>query len=121
DLDFVQGIYWIINHPALEGPVNLASPQPVPNEEFMRTLRAAWGSRWGLPAAKWMIEVGAFLLRTESELILKSRRVVPGLLRQSGFDFRYPTWRAAALDLCRRWRDEPTPFQVLSKPLHANH
>ncbi|MCI0376843.1 MAG: DUF1731 domain-containing protein, partial [Gemmataceae bacterium] len=65
--------------------------------------RAAWGIRLGLPAAKWMLAIGAFFLRTETELVLKSRRVVPGRLLQSGFEFRFPTWAEAAADLCRRF------------------
>ena len=103
--DFIRAVHWLIEHEALEGPVNLAAPHPVPNAEFMSTLRAAWGIRIGLPAAEWMLEIGAFFLRTESELILKSRRVVPGRLLQTGFPFQFPTWEEAAGDLCRRWRD----------------
>jgi NAD dependent epimerase/dehydratase family enzyme len=105
DRDFVNAIYWLIDHSDLEGPVNLAAPQPLPNAEFMRTLRAAWGAGFGLPAARWMLEVGAFFLRTETELVLKSRRVVPGRLLQSGFQFQFPTWPEAAGDLRRRWRE----------------
>jgi NAD dependent epimerase/dehydratase family enzyme len=52
-----------------------------------------------------MLEIGAFFLRTETELVLKSRRVVPGRLLESGFVFRFPTWVEAAADLCRRWRE----------------
>jgi uncharacterized protein (TIGR01777 family) len=105
DQDFVRAVYWLIDHSEIEGPVNLASPNPVPNAEFMRMLRVAWGGRFGLPAAQWMVELGALLLRTESELVLKSRRVVPGRLLQSGFTFQFPTWAQAASDLCRRWRE----------------
>jgi uncharacterized protein (TIGR01777 family) len=105
DHDFVRAIYWLIEHTEVEGPINLAAPQPLPNTEFMRTIRAAWGTRFGLPAAKWMLEVGAFCLRTETELVLKSRRVVPGRLLRSGFDFQFPTWPEAAADLCRRRRE----------------
>jgi uncharacterized protein (TIGR01777 family) len=105
DRDFVRAVYWLIDHPELDGPVNLASPNPLPNAEFMRTLRSAWGTRVGLPSSKWMLELGAWLLRTETELILKSRRVVPGRLLQSGFRFEFPTWAEAAADLCRRWRE----------------
>jgi uncharacterized protein len=104
DRDFIRAVYWLIDHQELEGSINLAAPNPVPNAEFMRTLRAAWGIRIGLPAARWMLEVGAFFLRTETELILKSRRVVPGRLLQSGFGFECPGWAEAAADLCRRWR-----------------
>ena len=57
------------------------------------------------PASNWMLGVGALLMRTETELILKSRRVTPGRLLRSGFTFQFPTWGAAASDLCRRWRD----------------
>jgi uncharacterized protein (TIGR01777 family) len=103
DRDFTRAVYWLIDHPELEGPVNLAAPNPVPNAEFMRGLRAAWGIGFGLPASKWMLEIGAFFLRTETELLLKSRRVVPGRLLQSGFVFQFPTWPEAAADLCRRW------------------
>jgi uncharacterized protein len=103
--DFVRAVAWLIEHDEVEGPVNLASPDPLPNAEFMRALRLAWGRRAGLPAEKWMLEFGAFFLRTETELILKSRRVVPGRLLQRGFSFRFPRWQDAASDLCRRWRE----------------
>ncbi len=104
DQDFVRCVIWLIEHAELAGPVNLTSPNPIPNAEFMRALRTAWGIGYGLPAANWMLEIGAFFLRTETELILKSRRVVPGRLLRSGFEFRFPTWLEAAEDLCRRWR-----------------
>ena len=60
--------------------------------------------RIGLPATKWMLEIGAVFLKTETELILKSRRVVPGTLIKHGFSFTFPSWAEAAADLCRRWR-----------------
>lgn len=104
EADFIRAIYWLIEHDTLAGPVNLAAPHPLPNAEFMRVLREAWGIRVGLPASVWMLELGAILLRTESELILKSRRVVPGRLIQHGFEFEFPTWTQAARDLCERWR-----------------
>jgi uncharacterized protein (TIGR01777 family) len=102
--DFVRAIEWLIDDERLEDVVNLASPHPLPNVEFMRLLRTAWGGSIGLPATHWMLEVGAFILRTESELVLKSRRVVPGRLIQAGFCFNYPYWEAAAKELCQRWR-----------------
>jgi uncharacterized protein (TIGR01777 family) len=105
DADFIRAVSWLIEHPELEGPVNLASPNPLPNAEFMRTLRAAWGAGFGLPAARWMLAVGAFFMRTETELVLKSRRVVPGRLLESGFVFQFPTWAEAARELCQRWRN----------------
>ncbi len=104
DRDFVRAVFWLIEHDSLEGIVNLAAPNPVPYSEFMGALRVAWGIRFGLPATKWMLEIGAFFLRTESELVLKSRRVVPGRLLDSGFVFQFATWAEAARDLCNRWR-----------------
>ncbi len=103
--DFVRAIYRLIERDAFDGPVNLAAPNPLPNAEFMRALREAWGARIGLPAAKWMLEIGAVFMRTESELVLKSRRVVPGRLLADGFNFKFPTWPEAARDLCRQWRE----------------
>jgi len=102
--DFERAVYWLIEHEDMDGPVNLSAPEPLPNADFMRELRQAWGTRLGLPAAAWMLEVGALVLRTETELVLKSRRVVPGRLLQNGFSFRFPRWREAAQDLCDRWR-----------------
>ena len=104
DLDFIRAVEYLIATPSLSGLVNLASPNPLPNREFLRILRKAWGTRVGLPTTKWMLEVGTFLLRTESELVLKSRRVVPGRLLDAGFAFSYPTWEQAAEDLVARWR-----------------
>jgi hypothetical protein len=103
--DFVRAVYWLIDTDGLEGPINLASPNPLPNAEFMHALREAWGTRIGLPSTAWMLEIGALLLRTETELILKSRRVVPQRLLESGFVLEFPTWPAAAADLCDRWRE----------------
>jgi uncharacterized protein (TIGR01777 family) len=102
--DFVRAIYWLIDHTEMVGPVNVAAPHPLPNADFMRELRSAWGIRFGLPANNWLLEVGAFFLRTESELVLKSRRVVPGRLLESGFAFEFPSWPAAAAELCCRCR-----------------
>ena len=71
----------------------------------MRALREAWGIRLGLPASAWMLEIGTWLLRSETELILKSRRVISGRLARNGFAFDFPSWPEAARDLCRRRHD----------------
>lgn len=102
--DFIRAVYWLIDHKEVQGPVNLAAPGPLPYAEFMRALREAWGIRLGLSATKWMLEIGTFLMRSESELVLKSRRVVPGRLLENGFTFQFPTWPVAARDLCERWK-----------------
>jgi uncharacterized protein len=104
DRDFTSAVLWLIEHEDLDGPVNLAAPNPLINSEFMRVLRSAWGMPFGLPATEWMLELGAFVLQSESELILKSRRVVPAKLLQSGFAFQFPAWPEAAKELCQRAR-----------------
>ena len=76
----------------------------MPNEQFMRELRQAAGVRIGLPATRWMLELGAVFMRTETELILKSRRVWPGRLLNNGFKFAFPNWAEAAADLVQKQR-----------------
>jgi uncharacterized protein len=105
DQDFVRAVYRIIERDELEGPINLAAPNPTTNSEFMSVLRSAAGVSFGLPATSLMLDIGAFFLRTESELVLKSRRVIPGMLTQSKFIFQFPTWAEAAWDLCNRRRE----------------
>ena len=102
--DFVAAIQFLIERDDISGIVNLASPNPLPNAEFMRVLREACGVRFGLPANRLMLEIGAIAMRTETELILKSRRVVPARLLENGFRFAYPEWPGAARDLCARSR-----------------
>ena len=104
DADFIRAVEFLIVTQSLSGPVNLASPGPLPNRQFLQVLRNAWGTRIGLPVTPWMLEIGTFLLRTESELVLKSRRVVPGRLLDAGFKFTFPTWAQAAPNLVARWR-----------------
>lgn len=88
--DFCRAIDWLIEHDEISGPVNVTSPDPLCNAELMRRFRRLSGTAIGLPATKWMAEVGAFLLRTETELILKSRWVVPTRLLEHGFVFKHP-------------------------------
>jgi uncharacterized protein len=107
--DFLRSVEYLIHHEEMRGPVNLASPNPLPNRAFMRALRKAWGAPVGLPATEWMLELGVIFLRSETELILKSRRVIPDHLLQSGFRFQFPEWPAAAKDLVGRWRGDPAP------------
>jgi uncharacterized protein len=104
DLDFVRALEFLIARNDLDGCINITSPNPVPNREFMAALRRAYGAPIGLPATDWMLEIGAVFLRTETELILKSRRVVPRRLTEAGFTFEFPEWSGAAADLARRWR-----------------
>lgn len=100
--DFIRALEWIVENNLLEGPLNISSPNPLINREFMQILRQG---KPGLPATGWMLEIGALFLRTETELILKSRRVIPARLLSEGFVFNHPHWEGAVRDL-------------LGKPLH---
>ena len=104
ETDFCRSVDFLIAREDLTGVVNLASPNPLPNRDFLRTLREAWGTRIGLPIPRWALEAGAIFRRTESELVLKSRRVVPGRLLAAGFPFQFPDWPEAARELVTRWR-----------------
>lgn len=100
--DFCRAVEWILERPELSAPVNLAAPHPVTNQEMMKTFRRVCGVSIGLPATEWMLEVGAFFLRTETELLLKSRNVIPGKLLANGFQFRFPRMEEALRDLASR-------------------
>lgn len=106
DLDYCRIVDLLLAHPEIAdetgGAVNFTAPTPLPNRDFMRILRHAVGQPIGLPAPRWMLEIGTFLMRTESELVLKSRRAVPTLLLKNGFQFQFPTWPEAAKDLVER-------------------
>jgi len=99
--DFVRAVEWLLERPELRGPVNTTAPNPVPQAELMRQLRESCGVPLGLPASEWMVRLGARLMGIEPELILKSRRVVPGKLLASGFRFEFPELRGALENLAR--------------------
>jgi uncharacterized protein (TIGR01777 family) len=101
DTDLANAVDFLIARDDLDGPVNLSAPNPVPNRDFMRAFREAWGMKFGLPAPAWMLEVGAFLMRSETELVLKSRRVVPTRLLEAVFVFAVAVCSQAASDLVR--------------------
>lgn len=93
--DFVCSIDFIIENEGITGPVNIVAPKPTDNNKLMQEVRKAGGIEFGLPSPKWLLEIGAILIRTETELILKSRNVVPKKLLAAGFTFRYPTLKEA--------------------------
>lgn len=97
--DLVRVVELLLERADLEGPFIVAAPEPLQQRDFMRVLRRAWGRRLALPATRLMAEVGALALRTDTELLLKSRRVVPTRLLDAGFSFAHPTWDGAAADL----------------------
>lgn len=102
--DFCRAVSWLIERTDLEGAVNVAGPAPLQNNEFCRILRRDLGALFGLPSAYWMLALGAWARGTETELIVKSRRVVPTRLLESGFRFNFPTWREASRDLAKRYK-----------------
>jgi len=104
ETDFAHAVEFLVHREGIEGPVNIASPNPLPNRDFMRELRDAWGIPNGLPAPRPLLAIAAAIMRTETELVLKSRRVVPGRLQQAGFEFQFPTWPQAAEDLVAKWK-----------------
>jgi uncharacterized protein (TIGR01777 family) len=100
--DFCRAADWLIEHEELSGPINFAAPNPLTNAEMMQLVRKECGAPFGLPATEWMLEIGAFFIRTETELIIKSRRVVPGKLLASGFQFRFSKLEDALRNLEHR-------------------
>ena len=106
EADFVRAVEFLIDREDLAGPVNAAAPAPLPQREFMAALRAAWGMPIGLPATRWMAEIGALALGSDTELLLQSRQVVPGRLLAAGFTFSYPDWPEAARDLAGQVRGQ---------------
>lgn len=99
--DFARAVQFLIEH-EMAGPANICSPNPLPQSEFMRLLRKAAGVRFGLPSQGFLVEIGTWAMRTESELVLKSRRVVPGRLIEAGFQFGHADWKDAARELVAR-------------------
>ncbi|HYE53204.1 MAG TPA: DUF1731 domain-containing protein, partial [Chitinophagaceae bacterium] len=93
--DICRMIGWLWEKKELEGVFNCAAPEPVTNQTFMATLRKVTGHRFGLPAPAWMLELGALLIRTETELMLKSRHVVSTRTMNEGFRFKYDTLEKA--------------------------
>jgi len=88
--DLCRSVEWLIDHDEISGHINIAAPDAISNKELMHRFRKLARIPFGLPATKWMAELGAFFLRTETELILKSRWVVPTRLQENGFVFKYP-------------------------------
>lgn len=104
EVDFCRAIDWLLAHDEVSGPVNVVAPNPITNRAMMAEFRRTCGVRVGLPATAWMLEVGSFCLRTETELVIKSRRVVPKRLIDASFEFRHPTLGQAIDELNGRLR-----------------
>src|SRR5207245_5549050 len=104
EADFCRAVDWLIDRDDFSGPVNLASPNQIPQRQMMRIIRRELGVPFGLPATRRMLEVAAVVHRTEAELILKSRRVAPGRLLEAGFQFRFPRMEDAVREIEGRLR-----------------
>lgn len=97
--DFIRIVLWIISNPSRMGIYNCTAPAPIQNEACMQALREAYRAPLGLPSPEWLLKCGAWLIGTETELILKSRWVLPERLQQEGFVFTFPDFRKALTDL----------------------
>lgn len=102
--DFARAVEFLVGREDLDGAFNIASPHPLPNREFMKDLGEAWEVPNALPLPRPLLALGAFLFRSETELLLKSRWVVPARLLEAGFRFDFPDFPDAARELARRWR-----------------
>ncbi|PWV48363.1 TIGR01777 family oxidoreductase [Chitinophaga sp. S165] len=100
--DLCRMMEWLYEHPELDGTFNCSAPHPVSNRQFMRTLRKAGGHLFGLPAFPWMLRIGAKIIGTEAELLLKSRWVLPTRALQAGFVFTYPQLQPAMENIIGR-------------------
>ena len=105
--DVYRAIRFVQHDPSIEGTVNVSSPNPVRNSELMATLRRVVGMPFGIPLFRWMLELGSFAIRTETELLLKSRWVVPTRLLAEGFEFEYPELETAV----RQITEKPEPVR----------
>lgn len=97
--DFCRAIEWIIDHKNISGPVNVTAPNPLSNEVLMKKLRTRLKIPFGVDAPVWQLELASVFLRTETELLLKSRNVYPEKLLKGGFQFIYPDIDIALPDL----------------------
>lgn len=100
--DLYRAIEYIAADRAITEAVNVSSPGPLENRDMMATLRKVLGIRFSVPLFAWMLEVGAFAIRTETELLLKSRWVVPTKLEAAGFGFEFPTLEPALRDILEK-------------------
>ncbi|WP_433752082.1 TIGR01777 family oxidoreductase [Paenibacillus amylolyticus] len=100
--DLFRMVIYLQEHPYLNGVFNASSPHPVTNRELMASLREQMGVRIGLPSPRWMLELGARFIQTETELVLKSRWVIPERLEMEGFTFTYGTLDVALAEILNK-------------------
>ena len=97
--DFARSVEFLINNTQLSGPFNLCVPNPTDNKTFMSSLRKSLKIPFGIPQPRWLIELGAFIIGTEPELILKSRNVIPERLLKYNFRFKFTDLNLALQNL----------------------
>lgn len=97
--DFANAVNFLIEKEDAIGAYNFCAPKPTDNNTLMKTFRKLLKIPFGIPHPKLMLEIGAFFMQTETELILKSRNVIPKKLLDSGFTFQFPTIESALKDL----------------------
>jgi len=97
--DLLAAVAFLDEHDEISGPVNVAAPGTSTNRALMAALRGTGRVPFGLPAPRWLLELGMLVLRQESELVLKSRWAVPARLLDAGFTFRWPELEGAVTDL----------------------
>jgi hypothetical protein len=99
ELDVARSTEWFADNPELQGIFNCTAPYAIKNADLMRVIRKTYGIPFGLPAPKWLLDVGAIVIGTEPELILKSRWVMPKRLQDSGFEFLFERAGVAVRDI----------------------
>lgn len=101
EIDFAQSIAFILDHTSIHGPINLVAPIPSTNSALMKMMRKHLHIPFGLPTGKKLLEIGAALIGTETELILKSRNVIPKRLQEAGYTFAFNTLDTALIHLLK--------------------
>ena len=99
EYDFANAVHYIINNESISGVINVTAPNPIKNRDFMMLLRKLLKIPFGLPQPQWLLELGSFFMRTETELLLKSRYVIPEKLQKMGYKFQYPHIKQALTQL----------------------
>lgn len=117
--DFCRAMHFLIKEKNMEGPVNLSAPEQVINRQLMKKLRDAVGAPLALPTPTWMLKLGALIIGTETELVLKSRWVSPEKLERAGFEWEFPKLEKALADLCTRPMFKHKPVHRLPRISHV--
>ncbi len=102
ETDFCRLIEWCVNNKNANGNYNCAAPNPIRNKEMMQLFRKQNNIKFGLPASKWMLEIGAFFIGTETELVLKSRNVIPDRATKEGFEIKFKDMESCVKDLSEK-------------------